>query len=92
MSGDKILSAETELSRLYNAGASDQLVRHLEHQLDRLYNGLEDGTSIEDIEEAFQGRNFMSCSYRQELGQQVIRWLLIGCTRVNNQSEARTAS
>ena len=32
---------------------------------------------------------FLSCS--QELCQQV-SWLLIGYTRVNNQSEARTAS
>ena len=38
-----------------------------------------------------QGRKFMSCCHRQELGQQA-SWLLIGCTRVNNQSEARTAS
>ena len=30
---------------------------------------------------------FMSCSHCQELRQQT-RWLLIGCTRVNNQSEA----
>ena len=38
-----------------------------------------------------QGRKFMSCSHRQELGQQASR-LLIGCTKVNNQSEAWTAS
>ena len=33
----------------------------------------------------------MSCSHCQELCQQA-SWLLIGCRRVNNQSEARTAS
>ena len=38
-----------------------------------------------------QGWQFMSCSHCQELCQPAI-WLLIGCTRVNNQSEARTAS
>ena len=38
-----------------------------------------------------QGWKFMSSSHGQELGQQV-SWLLIGCTRVNNQSEARTAN
>ena len=34
-------------------------------------------------------REFMSCSQCQELGQQA-NWLLIGCTRGNNQSEARS--
>ena len=29
-------------------------------------------------------RKFMTCSHCQELGQQA-SWLLIGCTRVNNQ-------
>ena len=38
-----------------------------------------------------QGWKFISCSHCQELGQQA-SWLLIGCTRVNNQSEARSAS
>ena len=38
-----------------------------------------------------QGWKFTSCSHCQELGQQV-SWLLIGCTRVNDQSEARSAS
>ena len=38
-----------------------------------------------------QGWKFMSCSQCQELCQQV-SWLLIGCTRVNNQSESRSAS
>ena len=38
-----------------------------------------------------QGRKFMSCSDCQELGQQV-SWLLIGYTRVNNQSETRSVS
>ena len=38
-----------------------------------------------------QGWKFMSCSQCQELCQQA-SWLLIGCTRVNNQSEARIAS
>ena len=38
-----------------------------------------------------QGWKFMSCSHCQELGQQA-SWLLTGCTRVNNQSEARSAS
>ena len=33
----------------------------------------------------------MSCSHCQELCQQT-KWLLICCTRVNNQSEARSAS
>ena len=41
--------------------------------------------------EAIQGWKFMSYSHCQELGQQA-SWLLIGCTRVNNQSEARSAS
>ena len=35
-----------------------------------------------------QGWKFMSRSHGQELGQQA-SWLLIGYTRVNNQSEAR---
>ena len=39
----------------------------------------------------FQGLTFLSCSHCQELCQQA-SWLLIGCTRVNNQLEARTAS
>ena len=38
-----------------------------------------------------QGWKFMSCSHCQGLGQQT-SWLLIGCTRVNNQIEARSAS
>ena len=38
-----------------------------------------------------QGWKFMSCSHCQELCQQA-SWLLIGCTRVNNQPEARSAS
>ena len=38
-----------------------------------------------------QGWKFMSFSHCQELGQQAT-WLLIGYTRVNNQSEARSAS
>ena len=33
-------------------------------------------------------RKFMSCTHCQEWGQQA-SWLLIGYTRVNNQSEAR---
>ena len=37
------------------------------------------------------GWKFMSCIHSQKLCQQVRR-LLIGCTRVNNQSEARLAS
>ena len=44
---------------------------------------------ILDIEGAeYQGWKFMSCSQCQDLGQQA-SWLLIGYTRVNNQSEAR---
>ena len=38
-----------------------------------------------------QGWKFSSCCHCQEFGQQA-SWLLIGCTRVNNQSEARSAS
>ena len=38
-----------------------------------------------------QGWKIMSRSHCQELCQQA-SWPLIGCTRVNNQSEARTAS
>ena len=38
-----------------------------------------------------QGGKFMSCSHGQELCQQA-SWLLIGYTRGNNQSEARSAS
>ena len=41
--------------------------------------------------ETVQGRKFMSCSHCQELRQHP-SWLLIGCTRVNNQSEASSAS
>ena len=40
---------------------------------------------------AHLGRKFMSCNYCQELCQQA-SWFLINYTRVNNQSEARTAS
>ena len=36
-----------------------------------------------------QGWKFMSCSHCQEVCQQV-SWLLIGCTKVNNQSKARS--
>ena len=36
-----------------------------------------------------QGWKFMSCCHCQELCQQA-SWLLIGCTRGNNQSEARS--
>ena len=39
----------------------------------------------------YQGWKFMSYVHCQELSQQA-SWLLIRCTRVNNQSEARTAS
>ena len=39
-----------------------------------------------------QGRKLLSCSHRQKELSQQESWLLIGCTRVNNQSEARTAS
>ena len=35
-----------------------------------------------------QGWKFMSCRHCQELCQQA-SWLLLGCTRVNNQLEAR---
>ena len=38
-----------------------------------------------------QGWKLMSCGHCLEFCQQVT-WLLIGCTRVNNQSEARSAS
>ena len=38
-----------------------------------------------------QGWKFMNCSHCQELCQQA-SWLLIGCTRVNHQSEARSAN
>ena len=38
-----------------------------------------------------QGWKFMGCSHCQELGPQA-SWLLIGCTRMNNKSEARLAS
>ena len=38
-----------------------------------------------------QGWKLMSCCHCHELCQQV-SWLLIGCTRVNNQSEARSVS
>ena len=38
-----------------------------------------------------QGWKFMNCIHCQELGQQA-SWLLIGCTRVNNQSRARSVS
>ena len=38
-----------------------------------------------------QGRKFVGCSHCQELGKPAY-WLLIGYTRVNNQSEAGSAS
>ena len=38
-----------------------------------------------------QGRNLLSYSHGQALCQKA-SWLLIGCTRVNNQSEASSAS
>ena len=38
-----------------------------------------------------QGWKFMSCSHCQEFCQQA-DWLLIGCTRVINESDARSAS
>ena len=38
-----------------------------------------------------QGWKLMSCTHCQELGQQA-SWLLNGCTRVNNKSEAMKAS
>ena len=38
-----------------------------------------------------QGWIFMSCSHCQEWCQQA-SWLMIGCTKVNDQSEARTVS
>ena len=40
---------------------------------------------------AAQGWKFMICSHCQGLGQPV-SWLLIGYTRVNNQSEDKSAS
>ena len=42
-------------------------------------------------ESRYQGWNFVSCSHCQELCQPA-SWLLIGCTIVNNQSEARSES
>ena len=41
------------------------------------------------LEEAGLGWKYMNCSHCQELSQQA-SWLVIGCTRVNNLSEART--
>ena len=38
-----------------------------------------------------QGWKFMSCGHCRDFGQQA-SWLLIGCKRVNKQSEARLAS
>ena len=45
-----------------------------------------DGCSAETVYRTDR-RKFMSCSHCQELCQQE-SWLLIGWTRVNNQSEA----
>ena len=46
---------------------------------------------LDTLGPSYQGRNFLSCSHCQKLRQQA-SWLLIGCTRVNNQSEVRLAS
>ena len=43
------------------------------------------------LERVPQGWKFISCSHSQELCQQT-SWFLIGCTGVNNQSEARSGS
>ena len=48
-------------------------------------------SEVLDVLTSPQGWKFMSCSHCQELCQRV-SWLLIGCTRVNNQSEAISAS
>ena len=45
--------------------------------------------NLDALDYYLQGWKFMSCIHCQELCQQA-SWLLIGCTRVNNQSEART--
>ena len=52
--------------------------------------GGEDDMTAFDIT-PLQGWKFMSCSHCQEVGQQA-SWPLIGCTRVNVQLEARSAS
>ena len=46
---------------------------------------------VSDLLKLDQGWKFVSCSHCQELCQQV-SWLLIGCTKVNNQSEPRSLS
>ena len=50
-----------------------------------------DVTLLRGLKKTEQGWKFFSFSHCQELCQQA-SWLLIGGTRVNNQSEARSAS
>ena len=55
-------------------------------------NGTEEVRSDDNVnQETSQEWKLMSCSHCRELCQQK-SWLLIGCTRVNNQSETRSAS
>ena len=71
-------------------GAKD--VRQLRGRLWVVFEG-EEGLDFGGVSREWfsLGRKSMSCSLCQELGQQASR-LLIGCTRVNNQSEARVGS
>ena len=69
---------------------------HLQQHFSRLYMGhlsvRVDRQELDKVSfEVELKRKFMSFSHCQELCQHA-RWLLIGCTRMNNQSEVRTAS
>ena len=69
---------------------NQQLVDKLENMkatMDKMGGWNDNKAALMDV----QGWKFMSCGHCQEKGQQA-SWLLIGCTRVNNQSEARSAS
>ena len=52
--------------------------------------GKEEGENVGQRGQKGLEWKFVSCSHCQELGQQA-GWLLIGYTRVNNQSEVRSA-
>ena len=77
-----------------------KFLKHGHYDIDNT-NILDDGTPVVKKSEASfaylqdwytnQGWKFMSWSHCQGLGQQA-SWLMIGYTRVNNQSEARSAS
>ena len=70
-----------------NGGADKALMeqrpacRQQQHEVKIVVNKMDDLLN----HNTHQGWKFMSCSHCQKLGQQA-SWLLIGCTRVKNQS------